>query len=401
MIKRSEMQKVASMYTNPRIGVLGSHSALEIMDGAKDEEFETIVFCQKGREIPYQRFNRIADQIKIVNKFKEMASSANQKLLRDTDTLIVPHRSLTAYLGYDILENRLKVPIFGNRKLFQAEERENKKNQYYLLKKSGIKYPKIFKNPKTINRPAIVKVMEKNRNLEREFFTVTSYADYKTKSEEKIKKGLIAKKDLEKASIEELAIGTYLNFNYFHTPISDQVDFIGIERRLQTNIHDYNALPAKQQLEMDIELQNIEVGHTPASIRESLLEKVFKMGDKFVRAVKNEYAPGIIGPFSLQSVITKDLEMIVYDVSLRVPGNPIVATTSPYTKYQYGTTFGVGRRIAMEIKRALDTNYRLILSVLEKIISIEMLYELLSSILSNIHIDILPVEDIGIIAFNS
>ncbi|MEJ2272476.1 MAG: DUF1297 domain-containing protein, partial [Candidatus Bathyarchaeota archaeon] len=44
----------------------------------------------------------------------------------------------------------------------------------------------------------------------------------------------------------------------------------------------------------------------------------------------------------------KDLELVVYDVSLRVPGNPIVATTSPYTKYQYGQTFGVGRRIAME-----------------------------------------------------
>ena len=126
------MQKIASEYTNPRIGVLGSHSALEIMDGAKDEDFETIVFCQKGRETPYQRFNRIADQIKIVNKFKDMASSANQKLLLDTNTLIVPHRSLTAYLGYDILENKLKVPIFGNRKLFQAEERENKKNQYYF-----------------------------------------------------------------------------------------------------------------------------------------------------------------------------------------------------------------------------------------------------------------------------
>ncbi len=78
------------------------------------------------------------------------------------------------------------------------------------------------------------------------------------------------------------------------------------------------------------------------------------MGDKFVKAVKKEYPPGIIGPFSLQSVITKDLEFIVYDVSLRVPGNPIVATTSPYTKYQYGTTFGIGRRIAMEIKKAQE-----------------------------------------------
>ena len=324
MIKRSEMQKTASEYLEPKIGVLGSHSALEIMDGAKDENFSTMVFCQKGREIPYQRFNRIADEIKIVNKFKDMASSTNQKMMRDSETIIVPHRSLTAYLGYDI------------------------------LKKAGIKLPKIFTTPKSINKPAIVKVMEKDRKLERAFFTVTSYADYKEKSEEKIKKGIIARKDLEKASIEELVIGTYLNFNFFHTPISDQVDFIGIERRLQTNIHDYNALPAKQQLEMDIPLQNIEVGHTPASIRESLLEKVFKMGDKFTRAVKNEYAPGIIGPFSLQSVITKDLEMIVYDVSLRVPGNPIVATTSPYTKYQYGTTFGIGRRIAMEIKRAVE-----------------------------------------------
>ena len=356
MIKRSDMQKMVKNYSDLRIGVLGSHSALEVMDGAKDENLNTVVFCQKGREVPYQRFGRIADEIMILKKFKDIATASNQKKLRDTGTIIVPHRSLTAYLGYDILENKLRVPIFGNRKLFQAEERDNKKNQYYLLKKAGIKYPKIFQNPKSINKPAIVKVMEKNRKLERAFFTVTSYADYKAKAEEKIRSWIIAKKDLENASIEELAIGTYLNFNYFHTPISNQVDFIGIERRLQTNIHDYNALPAKQQLEMDIDLQNIEVGHTPASIRESLLEKVFKMGDKFVRAVKNEYAPGIIGPFSLQSVITKDLEMIVYDVSLRVPGNPIVATTSPYTKYQYGTTFGVGRRIAMEIKRALEEN---------------------------------------------
>jgi 5-formaminoimidazole-4-carboxamide-1-(beta)-D-ribofuranosyl 5'-monophosphate synthetase len=190
--------------------------------------------------------------------------------------------------------------------------------------------------------------------LERAFFTVSSFSDYKKKSESRIKQGIISKNDLKNAVIEQLVIGTYFNFNYFHTPISKNVDFLGIERRLQTNIHDYNALPAKQQLELDIDLQNIEVGHTPASIRESLLEKVITMGDKFVAAVKGEYSPGIIGPFSLQSVITKDLEIIVYDVSLRVPGNPILATTSPYTKYQYGQTFGVGRRIAMEIKKAYE-----------------------------------------------
>ena len=363
MIKRSDIQKIINEYTDLRIGVLGSHSALEIMDGAKDENFETIVFCQKGRETPYQRFSRIANEIKVLKKFSDMSSIKNQKMLRDTNTLIVPHRSLTAYLGYKTIENSFKVPIFGNRALFQAEERNNKKNQYYLLRKAGLKHPKIFKNPKDINRPSIVKVQEKKRKLERAFFTVSSFSDYKKKSEEKIRQGVISKTGLHDAVIEELAIGTYLNFNYFYTPISKNVDFIGIERRLQTNLHDFNALPAKQQLELDIDPQNIEVGHTPASIRESLLEKVISMGDKFVAAVKREYPPGIIGPFSLQSVITKDLEMIVYDVSLRVPGNPIVATTSPYTKYQYGQIFGVGRRIAMEIKIAQEDD------VLDKIVT--------------------------------
>ena len=284
MIKSSEIKKIVNNYSDIKIGVLGSHSALEIMDGAKDENFQTKVYCQKGREEPYQRFSRIADEIKILNKFKDMASSQNQKELRDSSTIIVPHRSLTVYLGYKTIENTFKVPIFGNRKLFQAEERTAKKGQYYLLEKARIKYPKLFKDPKKINRPCIVKVKEKNRPLERAFFTVSSYKDYKEKSETKIKQGIIAKKDLEKASIEELAIGTYMNFNFFHTPISDQVDFIGIERRLQTNIHDYNALPAKQQLDIDIDIQNIEVGHTPASIRESLLEKVSKIGNKIVSA---------------------------------------------------------------------------------------------------------------------
>lgn len=359
MINASDMSKLADTYTDARIGVLGSHSALEIMDGAKDEGFQTSVYCQKGREEPYKRFSRIADEIIILDDFADMASQQHQQKMHDSATIIVPHRSLTAYLGYDTIENKLQIPIFGNRALFAAEERNAPKGQYYLLKKANISYPNVIQNPADeINGPCIVKAQEKSRPLERAFFTVTSYEDYVSKSQAKIKDGTISEKGLADASIEELVIGTYMNFNYFHTPISNQVDFIGIERRLQTNIHDFNALPAQQQLDIDsiMNIQNIEVGHTPASIRESLLEKVLKMGDKFVDAVKTEYSPGIIGPFSLQSVITKDLEMIVYDVSLRVPGNPIVATTSPYTKYQYGQTFGIGRRIAMEIRRAIDEN---------------------------------------------
>lgn len=354
MISAAEIREVLEGYSEPRIGVLGSHSALEVMDGAKDEGFRTVVLCQKGRETPYQRFGRIADEVVVLDKFAQMASVKTQTMLRDTSTLIVPHRSLTAYLGYRTIEDELRVPIFGNRALFQAEERDRPRNQYHLLREANLKLPRVLQDPKEITKPSIVKVQERARQLERAFFTVSSYADYVAKSEERIKRGIIAREDLERASIEELAIGTYLNFNYFHTPISEHVDFLGIERRLQTNMHDFVSMPARQQLEIEVDIQNIEVGHTPASIRESLLETVIRMGDSFVEAARREYPPGVIGPFSLQSVITKDLDVIVYDVSLRVPGNPILATTSPYTKYQYGATFGVGRRIAMEIRDALE-----------------------------------------------
>ncbi|MEX0854191.1 MAG: DUF1246 domain-containing protein, partial [Nitrosopumilaceae archaeon] len=57
MIKSSEIKKIVNEYTGLKIGVLGSHSALEVMDGAKDEDFKTIVICQKGRDTPYRRFS--------------------------------------------------------------------------------------------------------------------------------------------------------------------------------------------------------------------------------------------------------------------------------------------------------------------------------------------------------
>ncbi len=130
MIKRSEIKKIVNGYSDVRIGVLGSHSALEVMDGAQDEGMQTVVYCQKGREITYKRFSRVADEIVVLKKFKDIVSPKVQKNLRDTNTIIVPHRSLIAYLGYKPIENSFKVPIFGNRALFQAEERSHKKNQY-------------------------------------------------------------------------------------------------------------------------------------------------------------------------------------------------------------------------------------------------------------------------------
>jgi 5-formaminoimidazole-4-carboxamide-1-(beta)-D-ribofuranosyl 5'-monophosphate synthetase len=335
------------------VGVIGSHSALEIMDGAKDEGLKTICICQKGRELPYLRFKRLADEIVLLDKFSDILNPQHQEKLRKFSTIMVAHRAFTAYLGYDNIENELNVPIFGNRSLLRVEERTTQRNQYYLLEKAGIRHPKLYHKPSDIDRPAMIKVQEAVRKLERAFFIVSSYEDYVKKSKQRIEQGLVTKQDLDKATIEEYVPGTYFNLNFFVSPISGEAQFLGIERRLQTNLHDFVSLPARQQMEMDLSIQNIEVGHIPASIRESLLEKIFEMGDKFALSARKEYPPGIIGPISLQSIVTIDLDFVVYDVSLRVPGNPIMATTSPYAKYYYGHTMGVGRRIAMEIKDAV------------------------------------------------
>jgi 5-formaminoimidazole-4-carboxamide-1-(beta)-D-ribofuranosyl 5'-monophosphate synthetase len=335
---------------NVMVGTIGSHSALEIMDGAKDENLKTICICQKGREQPYRRFKRLADEIILLDKFSDILYAENQEKLRQFNTIMVAHRAFTAYLG---IENDLKVPVFGNRLLLRAEERTAPKNQYYLLEQAGIRHPKIYHKASEIDGPVMIKVQEARRKLERAFFISSSYEDYEKKSKQKIEQGLVTKQDLDRATIEEYVPGTYFNLNFFVSPLTGETEFLGIERRLQTNIHDIVSLSARQQMEIDVQIQNIEVGHTPASIRESLLEKVFEMGDRIAVAARKEYPPGIIGPISLQSIVTVDLDFVVYDVSLRVPGNPIMATTSPYTKYYYGYTMGVGRRIAMEIKKAI------------------------------------------------
>ncbi|MEM1756354.1 MAG: DUF1297 domain-containing protein, partial [Thermoplasmata archaeon] len=278
-----------------------------------------------------------------------------QKILRIKNTIFVPHRAFSTYVSYDDIENKFLIPIFGNRYLLRTEERNFEKNQYYLLEKAGIRQPKKFKSPSEIDRLVIVKVQEAKRKIERAFFTAIDEKDFWKKARERIEKGIIKEEDLEKAVIEEFVLGTYFNFNYFYSPLKKELEFMGIDRRLQTNLHDFISLPAKQQLEINVVLQNIEIGHIGATIRESMLEKVFEIGEKFVEITKIEFPPGIIGPFALQGAVTKDQEIVIFDVSPRVPGSPVIGTTSPYTKYAYGVPMSIGRRIAREIKEGIET----------------------------------------------
>src|SRR5581483_4737091 len=88
---------------------------------------------------------------------------------------------------------------------------------------------------------------------------------------------------------------------------------------------------------------------------ESMLEKAFELGERFVTAARAVDGVGVIGPFALQCVIVAGppKEFVVYDVSLRIPGSPGTRYT-PYSAYLWGRDVSVGERIAMEITMARD-----------------------------------------------
>ena len=369
MIKREEILEILDQYSlsDLSISVLGSHSALEICRGAKDEGFRTVVVCQKGREKTYSKYFRtrrrfgrevgIIDEAIVLDKFRDMVSREVQEKLRKLNSLLIPHRSLCVYVGYDALENELRVPIVGNRFLLKIEERDVERNQYYLMEKAGIPYPRIIKDPSQIDGLVLVKAPEAARGFERAFFIASSPKDYEEKAEELIRKGLITREGLEKAVIEEFVVGAPFNFNFFYSPLDGEIELMGVDTRRQTNLEGIMRIPAPHQIEVlkSLEVKTIEVGHIASTVRESLLERAFELAEKFVKAAREEYPPGVIGPFALQSMIIPGPpheEIIVYDVSVRVPGSPGTKFT-PYSENLWGFSMSVGRRIALEIKEAL------------------------------------------------
>ena len=338
---------------NIYIGVLGSHSALEIASGAKQEGFKTIVVCQKGREKTYAHYYKnIFDKFIFLDKFSDITNPETVQQLTELNTIFVPNRSFSVYAGYDAIEQKFNVPLMGNRYLLRTEERNIPKNQLWLLKEAGIQIPQAFKSPKDIDRPTIIKVPEKGRTIERAFFYASTPEEYEREAKKRINKGIITQEALQESIIEEYVLGAKFNANYFYSPLTQDIDLLGFDRRIQTDLDGILDLPAQEQLELKVATQNIEIGHMGVTMRESQLEKIFEAAERFVKICKKEFPPGMIGLFALQGAVTKDLQFRVFDVSPRVPGCPCVEPTSPYMKYKYGIEVGPGRRVAMEIKQA-------------------------------------------------
>ena len=154
MMKQKITERISEYDPNKiRIGVLGSHSALEIASGAKQEGFETVVVCQKGREKTYNKYYKnLFDHILILDNFSEISDDNNISKLANLNTIFVPNRSFSVYAGYQRIEEKFTIPLIGNRSMLRTEERNTPRNQQYLLQKSGIFTPIIFNSPNEIGR---------------------------------------------------------------------------------------------------------------------------------------------------------------------------------------------------------------------------------------------------------
>ena len=357
------------------IAVIGSHSALDVCRGAKDEGFKTLVVVEKGRDKTYAKYFKTkgpsassgraslgcVDEVLYVDKFRDILSLKIQNELKGRNCIFIPHRSFEVYVNdYDAIENKFNIPVFGNKKLLKIEERglDNGIDQYKIMDEAGISYPKQFRDPKDINTIVIVKVLEKERGFERANFLVKNYAEYQYKKTRGLKRGDFTKEQIRKAVIEEFILGVQVNFNFFYDPISERLELIGTDTRRQTNFEGIYRLSWPFQESYQKEGGRIhyeEASHVAVTVLESMLEQAFEIGEKFVKATQKLLVPGVIGPFGLQTMITPGppkKEIVVFDVSPRMPGSPGISAT-PYSNYLFGQSLSMGRRVAIEIKEAI------------------------------------------------
>jgi len=373
MIERREIQEIADSYKPNRfhIAIFGSHSALELGMSARANGISTVLIAQKGREMVYKRNRHLYDEIILLDKFSDILNEDIQNRLRDLNSVLVPNRSFSVYVGYDGIENTFKVPIYGNRYLLRAEDRKDEKGQYYIMKKSGVRVPRKFGRPEDIDRLSIVKVQQAGNELERAFFYVRDYKNYKKQAEKYIKEGLIDEDGLKDARIEEYVLGPRFNANFHFYELGDvfgDFDFVGTSDREQVNLQGFLNLPARDQLKIDVPVVNEEIAHKGKTIRESKQQLLYETAEKLYNSkiLREEYPPGIVGPIGIQGGIQyspedkKKLEFVVFDLSLRIPGDPAIGPTSPEMR---NLSLKYGRRIedpldlvVMELQYAVEND---------------------------------------------
>jgi 5-formaminoimidazole-4-carboxamide-1-(beta)-D-ribofuranosyl 5'-monophosphate synthetase len=358
MISIAEMKKTTMIYRHDRmhIGMLGSHSALALGMAVKSFGAKTLLVAEKGRDQLYtHEHSHLYDHIIVLDTFKDILNADIRAELLEYNTIWVPNRSFTVYVGSDGIEESFDIPIYGSRRMLRSEDRNAIKSQYYYLEKAGIRFPLHFEKPEQIDRLVLVKVQRSDKPLERAFFYARTPHDYYEQAEAYKKEGLINQESLGKARIEEYVFGSRINANFHAYALRDtfgDLDLVGFSDRRQVNLQGFLQLPAREQLRMDLPVTNEEVGHYGITARESLHPLFWHAARKFTETIGREEPPGMIGPFGLQGAIAyspvdpRKLEFVVFDVSPRIPGDPAIGPTSPEM-----------RNLSLKFRRLLDTVY--------------------------------------------
>lgn len=324
---------------NYTVATLGSHTALQIMKGAKDEGFGTLIIASLERAAFYRHFKFI-DDVHPIAAYKDIFRC--EKELKKRNIILIPHGSFIAYLGTQG-NKRLRLPYFGNKNVLDWEA--DRKKQLTWLQKAAIRVPRTFRRGDRIDRPVIVKSYGAAGGTG--YFVAHTQKDFDKK---------IAAFATKEFIVQEYIIGVPIYLHYFYSPVNKTVELLSIDRRYETNVDSLGRIPLAHQEHIDITPSFVVVGNSPLSLRESLLPEAYGMAERLIAASQKLIdSRGLFGPFCLETIVTPDQQFYVVEVSCRiVAGTNLFIDSSPYASLLYNEPMSTGRRIAREIKIAIQ-----------------------------------------------
>ena len=210
------------------IATLGSHCSLQVLKGAKDEGFKTVLVCEKKREKLYKRFPFI-DEFILVDSFREILDEEVQKKLKQLDAVIIPHGTLIAQMNSDEIES-IKTPIFGNKWILRWESSREMKEK--LMKEAKLPIPKQISSPDEIDKLVIVK--RQGAAGGKGYFMASSKQDYHKKRDELIQQKIISEDEV--LYIQEYAAGVLAYLQFFYSPLKNELEFFGVDQRHESDI---------------------------------------------------------------------------------------------------------------------------------------------------------------------
>jgi len=282
----------------------------------------------------------------MVDNFSEISEKFCQNRLNQTNSIVIPIGTLVAYMSSEQIES-INVPFFGNKWILRWESDRNLKQK--LMEEAKLQTPKPVKTKNDIERLSIVKLHGAAGG--RGYFLAWNKETFEEGATKLVKQKRINSED--DLYIQEYVMGVPAYLQYFYSPITKNIELMGVDRRYESDIDGIGRIPSRQQIGIEVEPSYNVVGNIPIVLRESLLGEVYAMGERFVEAAKRLVPPGMNGPFCLEGVYDRDGNFVTFEFSARiVAGTNLYLDGSPYSGLIYPQSMSMGRRIAHEIKLA-------------------------------------------------